>query len=77
MCLCRGDESCSISFLSFTVKRGVSAATGVRIGTGGESAFSSKAPLSFCLGSHRESVKAWQPLAGDSGGINVGVSVTV
>ena len=43
--------------LSFTMERSVSAATGVNVGTGGESAFSSIAALSFCLGYH---VKAWQ-----------------
>ena len=36
-----------MSFLSFTVKGGVSAPTCVRIGTGGESAFLSIAPLSL------------------------------
>jgi hypothetical protein len=47
--------------LSFMVKRGVSAATGVRVGTDGESAFLSIAALSFCLGYY---VKAWQVVPG-------------
>ena len=47
--------------LSFMVKRGVPAATGVRVGTDGESAFLSIAALSFCLGYY---VKAWQVVPG-------------
>ena len=56
---CREDESCSISVLAFTAKRGVSAPpTRVRVKTGSESAFLSIAPMGFCLYYLGQCVKA-------------------
>ena len=53
MCTGGGDESRSISFLSFMLKCGLSAPARVRVGTSGKSALSSIVFLSVCVGDVR------------------------
>ena len=59
VCTSGGDELCTVSFLSFTVKGGVSAPVHVCVGTSGKGTSLSIASLSVCVGWHRAKVEAW------------------